>query len=75
MIPKETDEEAFNESIGEERVYEALSCLPDDYYVFHSAHWSKRGINGRIRWGECDYLVYHPNFGMLVIEVKSGGIA
>lgn len=75
MIPEETDNDVFNESVGEARIYDALKCLPDDYYIFHSGHWSKRARSGRIKWGECDFLIYHPNHGILAVEVKSGGIS
>jgi len=28
-----------------------------------------------VEWGEADFVVFHPIYGILVIEVKSGGIA
>jgi hypothetical protein len=72
MIPATVDD--FNASFGEQQVYNALrDGLPDDYVVFHSFHWNRKGPN-RVEWGETDFTVFHPKYGILVIEVKSGGI-
>ena len=74
MIPSNETREDFNHSVGEERVYNALSTLPDEYVVFHSVHWQTKGNRGQAVWGESDFAVFHPKRGLLVIEVKSGGI-
>ena len=74
MIPAVVDD--FNNSPGERLVFDALrDGLPSDYTVFHSFRWNKRRKGGRIEWGEADFTVFHPKHGILVIEVKSGGIA
>ena len=74
MIP--AHQEDFNNSFGERQVFEALrDGLPNEYTVFHSFRWNKRMQNGRMEWGEADFTVFHPRYGILVIEVKSGGIA
>lgn len=58
---------------SERRVAVALRRLPDDWIVLHHVSWqSKRG--GRQGDGEADFLVLHPHRGLLVIEVKGGGI-
>ena len=75
MIPSNVTHEEFHGSIGEERIYNALSTLPDEYVVFHSVHWNKARPSGNIVWGESDFAVFHPDRGLLVIEVKSGGIS
>ena len=75
MIPSNVTHEEFHGSIGEERTYNALSTLPDEYVIFHSVHWNKACSSGRVVWGESDFVVFHPKRGLLVIEVKSGGIA
>jgi hypothetical protein len=72
MIPRELRD--YNNSYGEKSVFEALKKLPDDYTVFHSVKWNKRNERGRVVWGECDFTIFHPLKGILVIEVKSGGI-
>lgn len=58
---------------SERRVANALKRLPDGWRILHHVSWqSKRG--GRQGDGEADFIVLHPNKGMLVIEVKGGGI-
>ena len=74
IIPSEVDPKEFHTSYGEKRVYEALKSLPDEYIVFYSLHWNKRNKKNYIEWGESDFTVFHPKRGIIVIEVKSGGI-
>ena len=58
---------------SERRVAMALQTLSDDWTVLHHVSWqSKRG--GREGDGEADFLVLHPRRGILVLEVKGGGI-
>ena len=64
--------EDFNNSYGEKLVYEALRSLNDQYTVFYSLSWV--GINDNRTIGEADFVVLHPDKGILVIEVKSGEI-
>ena len=54
------------------KVYEALRSLSDQYVVFYSLSWV--GINENRTIGEADFVVLHPDKGVLVIEVKSGEI-
>jgi len=62
---------SFNSSFGEKLVFESLRRLDDNWYVFHSFRW----INGqRKAQGEGDFVILHPELGILSIEVKSGGI-
>lgn len=74
MIPQTPMLGEFNGSYGEEKVYEALRELPEEYIIFHSVHWQKRRINGVITWGESDFTIFNPQRGIIVVEVKSGGI-
>jgi|GEM_PF-2299971 len=56
-------------------VFRALSNnLSDEWLVIYSPRWTKVNKDGRIYSGEADFLVYHPAHGMLLIEVKGGGI-
>lgn len=58
---------------SERRVANALRRLPDSWVVLHHVSWqSKRG--GKQGDGEADFIVIHPCMGILVIEVKGGGI-
>lgn len=58
---------------SERRVAIALRELPEGWIVIHHVSWqSKRG--GRQGDGEADFLILHPQRGLLVLEVKGGGI-
>lgn len=64
------------QSAAELKVFAALrDGLPDDYTVLHSVPIYRRGSkDGRLLDGEIDFLVIHPDKGLLVTEVKGGGI-
>lgn len=64
----------FHGSTGERQVYRALEMLGDDYTVFHSYCWLGDGVRTAPQ-GEADFVVLHPDHGILAIEVKAGGIA
>lgn len=62
---------------GSERdVYIALrDQLPDAYRVVHSLPWlrpNRDAIDGPLREGEADFVIFHPDYGLLVLEVKGG---
>jgi len=70
MYPEEIPPDA---APSERRVWPALERLPDPWRVFHSVAWqSRRG--GRPGDGEADFVLLHPDRGLLVIEAKGGGI-
>lgn len=58
---------------SERRVAVALRGLPDDWIVLHHISWQSRR-SGRQGDGEADFVVLHPRRGLLVLEVKGGGI-
>ncbi len=65
------------ESKGERDLYSILKAeLPDDYVVIHSLPWlssAVRKVDPRAKpTGEIDFLIIHPEKGLLVLEVKSG---
>lgn len=72
IYPEISDD--FHNSLGEYKIFEALKRMSDDWNVYYSVNWHKRENSGRIRWGEADFLIFNPKKGILVIEVKSGGI-
>lgn len=74
MIPNTLIPGEFNGSYGEEKVYNALKELPPEYIIFHSVRWHKKKRKENVVWGEADFTVFNPKRGILVIEVKSGGI-
>lgn len=59
----------LSESWSEWSFYERLEALTDEYLIFHSITWNSR--NGGSD-GEIDFLVVHPQKGILVLEVKGG---
>ena len=62
-------------SRAERRLYDAFrDGLPDDYVVFHSVAWQVRDTRGGAQDGEADFVIVHPDRGVLVIEVKGGRI-
>ena len=64
------------ESAAERRLYEALeSGLGGDFVILHSVKWIARPGGVGPRDGEVDFLVCHPRYGLLVVEVKGGGVA
>jgi len=61
---------------SEQIVFDAIkSYLSDNWIVFHSLDFIKDDQYNK-RWdGEIDFLLYHPNKGILVLEVKGGKIS
>src|SRR5438552_2879963 len=58
---------------SELRVWDSLRSLPDDWRAFHSVPWQSVR-NGRQGDGEADFILLHPRSGLLVLEVKGGGL-
>jgi len=46
--------------------------LGDDFVVYHSVRYSLGSGRGEPEQGEADFVVLHPEHGLLVIEVKGG---
>lgn len=58
------------------KVFDKLEkVLDDSYSVFYSRPWTGIDRKGTERDGECDFVVAHPVYGYLAIEVKGGGIS
>jgi hypothetical protein len=60
---------------SERVVYEALRGLPTGFVVLHSFPWLRptRDLAGEpLREGEADFVILHPDRGLLVVEVKGG---
>lgn len=73
MIPKQP--KVGTQSQAERRLFAAFeSQLPLDYTVFHSVSWQLRDPSSGVKDGETDFLVVHPDFGILIVEVKGGHI-
>ena len=74
MIPDVAPDQIVHGS--EREVYIALrDQLPDVYRVVHSLPWlrpDRDAIDAQLREGEADFVIFHPNYGLLVLEVKGG---
>ncbi|WP_105103352.1 NERD domain-containing protein [Microbulbifer pacificus] len=61
---------------AEVRVYNRLAeVLDDSFQVFYSSPWLGTDRLGNEKDGECDFLIAHPDHGILAIEVKGGEIS
>lgn len=61
-------------SRAERRLYqELLQQLDDAYVCYHSVDWLLAGRHGPDE-GEADFVIAHPEDGLLVLEVKGGGL-
>jgi hypothetical protein len=73
FIPEVVPDDIAHDS--ERVVYEALRGLPTGFVVLHSFPWLRplRDLAGEpLREGEADFVILHPERGMLVLEVKGG---
>lgn len=77
MHPSQLPAEVRNDKrrAAECRVYDELKMqLDPEFHVFYSSPWLKTRPDGTEVEGEADFIVAHPELGMLVIEVKGGRI-
>ncbi len=73
IYPRRLQPEA--KSQAERRLYELFAdVLPDEYTVFHSVRWLVRDLRSGARDGEADFVIAHPDRGILVLEVKGGHV-
>lgn len=62
-------------SRAEKKVFAALETVLDDaWHVFHSAAWLIRDKDAGSKDGEIDFVLCHPEEGVLCLEVKGGGL-
>lgn len=67
-IPKE-----FNLKSREGLMFEELSRLPDEYYIFHS--FEIVSLKGSvITESETDFVIFHPKKGLICLEAKAGQV-
>ena len=71
MIPDKPRE--FEANSLEDIMFDELANLPREYYVFHS--FSIVSVTDSILYeSETDFVVFHPEKGLLCIEAKAGQI-
>lgn len=68
-IPRECTAES-----RESEVFQALEKLPDEYYVVHSFNILHIKCC-EMEEGEIDFVVFHPQKGILCIECKAGAVS
>lgn len=71
MYPERPKEFSINSK--EDLMFEALSKLPDAYYIFHSFKIVKV-IDNKIYESETDFVIFNPLKGILCIEAKAGNV-
>jgi len=57
----------------EDEMFAALSALSDEYYVFHSFVLITN-VSGMLHESETDFLIFHPQKGIICIEAKAGRV-
>jgi hypothetical protein len=63
------------DSEAERRLYPVFAGLPDDYAVYCNRRWHTPRRGGTPpKPAEADFLIAHPDHGILVVEVKGGRI-
>lgn len=69
MIPSEGG--YFDPKSKEKEMFDALTQLSDDYFVFHSYRLVSLIPDKGLNENEIDFLVFNPNYGCLFIECKN----
>src|SRR5258708_2867772 len=76
MIPENGPVENDSSQAEPDFYWRLAKQLPDDFVIIHSLPWlsaAARQIDGRdVPTGEIDFLLFHPQYGILAIEVKGG---
>ncbi len=65
---------SYTTSDAELALYEKLEQLPKPFATFHSVSWfAQKSAYGTV--GEVDFLIAHPDHGILVLEAKGGELS
>lgn len=73
MYPNRLSDETA--SPAESRLFHLFQTkLDQSYSVFHGVKWQAMARNGSRRDGEADFVLAHPQKGVLVLEVKGGAV-
>ena len=62
------------QSPAEQDMLSYFEQLPDEYTVIHSVKWITHNVREHGSVGEADFVLAHPEHGVLVLEVKGGQI-
>ena len=58
--------------VSELKFFNLVDALDDNWHVWHSIKWDN---DTKMRSGEADFLIFNPNLGFVVVEVKGGIIS
>jgi len=72
-MPSPTPQSLLIGQQAEAKVFAALAGLPAPWQVFQTVEWRRLVSDGE-RVGEADAVVFHPQHGLVVLEVKSGAV-
>ncbi len=73
MYPPTISEDTNSDA--ERKFYEACRTqLDDNYHVIHSVRWIALNPIPYKSQGEDDFIIAHPQYGILVLEIKGGGV-
>ena len=62
----------FHKSSLEDKIFDSLQKLNDEYYVFHSYKlWEHDEITKDV---EIDFIIFHPSKGVISLEAKAGDV-
>ena len=59
---------------SEKIIYKLFNNLSDEWYIWHSVEWMEKPDDRPLLFGESDFLVFNPNKGFLILEIKGGAI-
>jgi superfamily I DNA/RNA helicase len=76
IYPEHFPEWAKKESnrSAEQKVFDKLAQLPEPFVVFYSVAWQACDPHSGAQDGEADFVVAHPQHGVMILEVKGGRI-
>ena len=60
---------------SERRVYEQLGKLSDKFTVYYSVPWQSHLVSSGVVDGEADFVIVHPDMGIVILEVKGGDVS
>lgn len=72
QIPDLIRKEAYRNA--EMSFYDAAKDLPSDWFVLYGVNWYIRDDHNRWNEGEADFVILSKKIGLVVVEIKGGGV-
>ncbi len=57
---------------AEQAVYTAVGKLDGNFWVFHDLRWDEPALHDSRTIGQADFIIAHPDYGFVALEVKGG---